>query len=180
MVWWEEIARNTTERSLCSQHATLLEWMLCPGCRETSREALNRKNVSVASQVQRVWQCDLFFYFPCCNEAWTDLGKYLQGSEAKQVDGLYELLNVKSHQKCISCLLSITSKILVKIVRHAKAFGTDHSFIHTPLSHKQHLWIIRDDIIAIIVETRLNLTGLKTETRDNVTMFISWQLADIF
>ncbi len=132
MVWWEEIARNTTERSLCSQHATLLEWMLCRGCRETSREALNRKNVSAASQVQRVWQCDLLFYFPCCNEAWTDLGKYLQGSEAKQVDGLYELLNVKSHQKCISCLLSITSKILVKIVRHAKAFGTDHSFIHTP------------------------------------------------
>lgn len=135
VVWWEEIARNTTERSSRSQHATLLEWMLCRGCRETSREALNRKNVSAVSHVQRVWQCDLFFYFPCCNEAWTYLGKYLQGSEAKQVDGLYELLNVKNHQKCISCLLSITSKILVKIVRHAKVFSTDHSFTPPPATN---------------------------------------------
>jgi len=100
-----------------SQHATLpyahtlLKWMLCRGCRETSREALNRKNVSVASQVQRVWQCDLFFYFPCCNEAWTDFGKYLQGSEAKQVDGLFELLDGDSWKKktlkCIQINLNV-------------------------------------------------------------------------
>ncbi len=123
-----QLSQSTRNTGVC----TLLEWMLCRGCRETSREALNRKNVSAASQVQRVWQCDLFFYFPCCNEAWTDLGKYLQGSEAKQVDGLYELLNVKSHQKCISCLLLTTSNILVIMVYHAKAFGTDHSFTPPP------------------------------------------------
>lgn len=64
---------------------TLLDWMLRRGCGEIWREALNRKNVSAASQVQRVWKCDLFFYFPCCNKTWIDFGRYLQESEAKQV-----------------------------------------------------------------------------------------------
>lgn len=125
-----QFSQSTRNTAVC----TLLEWMLCRGCRETSREALNRKNVSAASQVQRVWQCDLFFYFPCCNEAWTDLGKYLQGSEAKQVDGLYGLLDVKSHQKFIQMNLHfLTSKISV-MMHHAKAFVTHSSFTVTPPS----------------------------------------------
>lgn len=137
-----QISQSTRNTGVC----TLLEWMLCRGCRETLREALNRKNVSVASQVQRVWQCDLFFYFPCCNEAWTDLGKYLQGSEAKQVDGLSELQEkaTKNASKliCISCLLLITSKTLVIMMHHVKAFGTRPPFTapqqHTASLNHQH------------------------------------------
>ncbi len=78
MVWWEEIARNTTECSSRSQHATLAcahSWNGCcaRGCRETSREALIGK---MCLRPHRFKEFGMWFIllFSMLQWAWTDWG----------------------------------------------------------------------------------------------------------